>query len=97
MQKAERNAEKESIGKIEEYKRKEKHILRRIKSEIENEKDENSKPVNYDSYENELLRLIETLKGDLLDIEMALQQALESARSGFFTTIKGINDDMVAS
>jgi|FrelakmetLWP11LW_1041352.scaffolds.fasta_scaffold18823_2 uncharacterized Zn finger protein (UPF0148 family) len=72
MQKAERNAEKESIGKIEEYKRKEKHILRRIKSEIENEKDENSKPVNYDSYENELLRLIETLKGDLLDIEMAL-------------------------
>ena len=97
MQKAERNAEKESIGKIEEYKRKEKHILRRIKSEIENEKDENSKPVNYDSYENELLRLIETLKGDLLDIEMAIQQALESARSGFFTTIKGINDDMVAS
>ena len=72
MQKAERNAEKESIGKIEEYKRKEKHKLRRIKSEIENEKDENSKPVNYDSYENELLRLIETLKGDLLDIEMAL-------------------------
>lgn len=72
MQKAERNAEKESISKIEEYKRKEKHILRRIKSEIDAIKEESGKPIDYDSAENELLRLIETLKGDLLDIEMAL-------------------------
>ena len=72
MQKAERNAEKESIGKIEEYKRKEKHILRLIKSEIDAMKEDSGKPIDYDSAENELLRLIETLKGDLLDIEMAL-------------------------
>ena len=72
MQKAERNAEKESISKIEEYKRKEKHILRRIKSEIDAMKEDSGKPIDYDSAENELLRLIETLKGDLLDIEMAL-------------------------
>ena len=31
-----------------------------------------------------------------MDIEMAIQQALESARNGFINTVKAINDDMVA-
>ena len=55
---------------------------------------DSGKPVDYDSYENDLLSLIESLKGDLLDIEMALQQALEQARSGFISTVKAINDEM---
>ena len=38
--------------------------------------------------------LIETLKGDLMDVEMALQQTLDSARSQFFGEIKKINEDM---
>jgi hypothetical protein len=52
--------------------------------------------VNYDRYESELLGLIDALRGDLMDIEMAIQQALESARNGFINTVKAINDDMVA-
>ena len=35
MKEAERNAEKESIGKIEVYKKKEKHTFRKIKAERE--------------------------------------------------------------
>ena len=36
------------------------------------------------------------LKGDLLDIEMALQQTLESARTQYFNEIKLINEEMQA-
>ena len=38
--------------------------------------------------------LVVELKGDLLDIEMALQQTLEAARSQYFGEIKKINDEM---
>lgn len=69
MRKAERNAEVESISKIEEYKKKEKHIFRRIKAERDVD---SGRPVNYNNYENELIQLIEILKGDLMDIEVAL-------------------------
>lgn len=40
--------------------------------------------------------MIEILKGDLMDIEVALQQALELARSSFIAEVKNINDDMFA-
>ena len=36
------------------------------------------------------------LKGDLMDIEMALQQTLETARLQFFGEIRKINEEMVA-
>lgn len=44
MKKAERSAEVESISKIEEYKKKEKHIFRRIKAERDAD---SGRPVNY--------------------------------------------------
>ena len=95
MRQAERNAEVESIKKIEAYKKAEKHIFREINKKRA-ELEENGLSLSYDSYESKLLELIETLKGDLLDIEMALQQTLEGARSQFFTEVKKINDDMGA-
>ena len=58
--------------------------------------EENGQLPEYDKYEGNLLELIETLKGDLLDIEMALQQTLEAARYQFFNEVKKINEDMSA-
>ena len=55
---------------------------------------DNGRAVDYSKYETMLNELIVTLKGDLLDIEMALQQALELARGSFFNSIKSINEDM---
>lgn len=71
MTHAERSAEKDSIVKIEDYKRKEKHIFRKIKAEQELSKD-SGRPVDYDSFENQLIELIFELKGALMDVEMAL-------------------------
>ena len=95
MREAERNAEVESIRKIEAYKKSEKHIFREInKKRLEMQ--DSGRPVEYDVYEGKLLQLIETLKGDLLDIELALQQAIETARGAFVTTINNINTEMGA-
>ena len=92
MRKAERSAEVESIKKIEEYKKKEKHIFRAINKQ--RDADPESTP-NYDKYENELLELIQTLKGDLMDIEVAIQHALEQARGSFVTEVNQILNDML--
>lgn len=80
---AERNAEKESISKIEAYKKEEKHMFREI-NKLRAEMRDTGKQVDYSFYETKLQECIVVLKGDLLDIEMALQQALEQARSQFF-------------
>ena len=94
MRQAERKAERESISKIEAYKKVEKHIFRDIlKRRGQSEGVDHSE--FYASQENKLVQLILTLKGDLLDTEMALQQTLEAARSQFFAEIKKINDEMV--
>lgn len=83
MQQAERKAERDSITKIEEYKKAEKHISREIAVK-RNEAQEEGGLVNYTAYEEKLQGLVLQLKGDLLDIEMALQGSLESARTNFF-------------
>ena len=93
MKEAERNAERESIVKIEGYKKEEKHTIRKIKGEREAMQD-NGRQVDYIKYKSVLLEKIETLKGDLLDIEMALQHSLEGARGGFFSQVKSMNDEM---
>ena len=93
MKAAERNAEKESIMKIESYKKAEKHTFRDIFSERAQMQD-TGRPVDYNKYESKLNGLIVTLKGDLLDIEMSLNQALDSARSAFVSTVKTINEEM---
>ena len=41
-----------------------------------------------------MVSLIYTLKGDLMDIEMALQQTLDSAKGQFFSEIKKLNEEM---
>ena len=93
MKEAERTAERDSIIKIEGYKKEEKHTMRQIKGERELMQ-ENGRQVDYIKYKSALLEKIETLKGDLLDIEMALQHSLEGARSGFFSQVKQMNDEM---
>ena len=50
--------------------------------------------LDYSSYETKLLDLIVELKGALLDIEMALEQSLDSARSSFFQNVRVINDQI---
>ncbi len=56
--------------------------------------DASGQMVDYVPYEEKLTELINELKGDLLDVEMALQQALDLARSSFFNSVKTINDDI---
>ena len=51
--------------------------------------------VEYDAYEEKLRDLILALKGDLLDIEMALYQALDSSRSQFFSNVTSFNNDII--
>lgn len=69
MKDAERKAEKESISKIEAYKKFEKHVYRRIeKDRVSDEK----KNIKYDYLESELDKAIRDLNVDLLDIEIKL-------------------------
>jgi len=91
MHAAERMAEKDSISKIERYKKEEKHTLRRLRL-ARNAASEQAQTVDYSSYQSHLQELIVELKGALLDIEVALQQSLENARNGFFSNVKSIND-----
>ena len=96
MTQAQRNAEVESITKIEAYKKAEKHIFREInKKRVEMV--DNGQFVAYDPYENKLVEMISDLKGDLLDIEMALKQTLDAAFNQFVAEINGINVDMAGT
>ena len=72
MTQAERDAEKESIQKIEAYQKKEKHMFREI-DRLRSKNDASGHMVDYTPYEEKLTELNNELKGDLLDIEMALQ------------------------
>ena len=70
LQTAERDAEGESIAKIDEYRKKEKHVYRAIEAK---RRIENDGPLpNYDLQEKELLDMIDTLNGQLMDIEIKL-------------------------
>ncbi len=71
MTQAERDAEKESIQKIEAYQKKEKHMFREI-DRLRSKNDASGHMVDYTPYEEKLTELNNELKGDLLDIEMAL-------------------------
>lgn len=96
MTQAQRNAEVESITKIEAYKKAEKHIFREInKKRVEMV--DNGQFVAYDPYENKLVEMISDLKGDLLDIEMALKQTLDAAFNQFVAEINSINVDMAGT
>lgn len=68
---AERKAERESIQKIEAYKKHEKHIYRRIEKERENAA-KRDVATNHDDLETELDQLIKELYSQLLEIEINL-------------------------
>ena len=93
MRQSERDAEIESINKIEAYKKQEKHMFREIAKKRADAQD-TGRQVEYDSYENRLQDLIVTLKGDLLHIEMNLSSALDKARGDFRNEINKINEEM---
>ena len=71
---AERKAEEDSIEKIDTYQKYEKQKYR----EIERERLKNDKNLlDYRPFEDDLLKKVETLQGDLLEIEIKLQHALK--------------------
>ena len=90
---AERKAERDSIAKIEGYKKHEKHVYRRIEAERKAAADEN-RVVNHDNVEAELEKQIRDLQSDLLEIEMKLQDALFISRKSFISKISSIIEEM---
>lgn len=82
---AERQAERDAISKIDEYRKKEKHIYRAIEKQRKNE---DGLMPEYGDKENELVVMIDVLKSELFDIEINLQNALKQAREKCFSTIK---------
>jgi hypothetical protein len=71
---AERKAEEDSIEKIDTYQKYEKQKYR----EIERERLKNDKNLlDYRPFEDDLLKKVDTLQGDLLEIEIKLQHALK--------------------
>ena len=92
LQGAEREAERASVAKIDEYRKKEKHIYRAIETQ---RRIENDGPLpNYDIQEKELVTMIEVLNGELLDIEIKLQGALKVSTGQFTTQVGAIIADM---
>ena len=90
---AERKAERESIQKIEAYKKHEKHIYRRIEKERENAA-KRDVATNHDDLETELDQLIKELYSQLLEIEINLQEALKLALKSFYTKVNSVIDVM---
>lgn len=80
MTQAERNSEQESISKIEDYKKFEKRKFREIEREQTRLQD-TGRSVDYTFYEDSLANKIKALKGELMDIEIKLKQALDQARA----------------
>ena len=64
MENAERNAERESITKIEEYKKAEEHIFRDMNKK-RSDANNNRTHLDYTSYETKLQELLIELKGSL--------------------------------
>ncbi len=86
MTQAERKAEQDSIAKIEEYKKHEKHIYRRIEKERA-QAAKRDVETNHDDLEVELEEKIKTLQKELLEIEIVLQDALKTAGKSFVSKV----------
>ena len=92
LNESERQAERESIAKIDEYRKAQKHMYRDIESLRQMEND-NAYP-DYDSKEAELKKMLATLESELMEIEVKLQQALKTSREKFFGYVTKSNDNM---
>lgn len=92
MNEAERTAERDSIAKIEAYKKVEKHAYRRI---IRERAATQTRPIKeHQQLQVELNGRIEELRSELLEIEMKLQDALTNSRKMFVSKIKQIIENM---
>ena len=90
----ERQAEKDSISKIDEYRKKEKHVFRAIESM---RRMDNDGPLpNYNEQEDKLLTAIEVLSSELLEIEVKLQNALSTSTASFIGIVTAIIGEMKA-
>lgn len=89
MREAEVQAERDSISKIDEYKKLEKHRCRAI----EKLRKENAE-IDFEEHEEFLEEKIEILRCDLLDIEIKLGDALRTAFSLFETRLKNVTAGM---
>lgn len=92
---AERKAERDSIQKIEAYKKLEKHAYRKIEREraatiVRSEKGQQE----HAEIRVDLNNRIDNLKSELLEIEMKLQDAIGAARKTFTSKVKAIIDQM---
>jgi len=94
MAQAERTAEKDSIVKIEEYKKEEKHVFRDLDKKRAKIGDSHT-GIDYSPYQKRLHERIIDLKGSLLDIETHLQQALLKANKSFQDNVLEINNKIV--
>jgi len=82
---AQRQAERESIEKIEAYKKYEKHVYRRIEKERQAAASSTGKKMpDHSHLEKELDQAIKQLQTELLAIEMKLQDALLISRKQYF-------------
>lgn len=89
LRKTEREAEKDSISLIEAFKSRRKHKI----AQLEKERNSHQQP-DYDKYEEELLKDIDQLEDQLLDVEMKLQDCLGQDTQSFFDKVKQIIDQM---
>jgi hypothetical protein len=83
---AERKAEEDSVEKIDIYQKYEKQQFREIERVLRKNMSDKSLP-DYRPYEDDLMKKVDSLQGDLLEIEIKLQHALkgnqESAQEHF--------------
>lgn len=94
LREAEIKAEKDSIQKIEAYKKSEKHVFRAIENTVSKneiyQKDGRTNEIkepNFDGEEKRLAEMQMTLYGELMDIEINLQEALYSSSKIFMGKI----------
>lgn len=92
MRSTERQAEKDSISKIDEYRKKEKHVFRNIEALRRFESD--APLPDYNEQEDKLLTAISVLSSELLEIEVKLQNALTTSTASFIGIVTAIIGDM---
>ena len=89
MDEAQSKAEAESIKLLDDYRRYEKHVYRKLK----HDKEHTDIAPKYDEIEKDLDEKINKLREGLLDIELSLQQALAHSMATFKQKIEAIIAD----
>jgi len=93
---AERKAEEESIEKIDIYQKYEKQQFREIERVLRKNMSDKSLP-DYRPYEDDLMKKVDTLQGDLLEIEIKLQHALKGNQESAQELFKKQESDLFSA